>query len=96
VKSLGADRVIDYTSTSYSELLIKENNKMDFVMDFVGGKETEEDSLKVLKKSGKFVTAVGPVKYIGDSKLGWWGITKYLSYICFPALSNIPFFFIHL
>jgi len=82
VKSLGADRVIDYTSTSFVEALSKENgNKLDFVVDLVGGKEIEKDGIKVLKKSGTFLTIVGPVRYVGDKLLGWMGIAKLIMYV---------------
>lgn len=82
VESLGADEVIDYTTTSFVEVLSKENsNSPDFVVDFVGGKEIEKDSMKILKKSGTFITLVGPVRYLGDKHLGWMGIVKILMYI---------------
>jgi reticulon-4-interacting protein 1, mitochondrial len=61
---------------------------MDFVVDFVGGKEVEKDGMKVLKKSGKFVTAVGPVQYLGDEKLEWIGIAKLFFYICWRILHS--------
>jgi NADPH:quinone reductase-like Zn-dependent oxidoreductase len=82
VESLGADEVIDYTSTSFVEALSKENdNKLDFVVDLVGGKEIEKGSMKVLKRSGTFITIVGPVRYVGDKLLGWMGIAKLIMYI---------------
>ena len=82
VESLGAHKVVDYTSTSFVEALSKENgNKIDFVVDLVGGKEIEKDSMKVLKRSGQFRTIVGPVRYVGDKRLGWMGIAKLLIYI---------------
>ena len=82
VESLGAHKVIDYTSTSFVDSLSKGNgNKLDFVVDLVGGKEIEKDSIKVLKRSGAFITIVGPVRYVGDKHLGWMGIAKLLIYI---------------
>ena len=81
VKLLGADEVIDYQSSSFSNVLRNKSQKSDIVLDCVGGKDVEAQSMKVLKKTGKFKTIVGPVKYIGDQRLGWFGITKMFSYI---------------
>ena len=74
-KSLGADEVIDYTSTSFVEAL-SNTTKLDLVVDLVGGKEIERNAMKVLKKRGIFATVVGPVRYIGDTYLGWMGLVK--------------------
>ncbi|PCI24254.1 hypothetical protein COB57_05375 [Candidatus Peregrinibacteria bacterium] len=88
VKSIGANRVIDYHSTSFAETLKKENNQMDYVIDFVGGKEIEHDAFSILKPRGSFVTAVGPIQYLGDKKLGWSGIIKLLLYITTRIFSS--------
>jgi NADPH:quinone reductase-like Zn-dependent oxidoreductase len=79
-KSLGADEVIDYTSISFAEAL-EAREKLDLVVDMVGGKEIENDAMSVLKKEGSFTTVVGPVQYIGDTHLGWVKISKIFSYI---------------
>jgi|GEM_PF-1522803 len=71
VKANGADYVIDYTKDKYVEKLISQDKKMDLVFDLVGGKELENDSIKVLQKKGKFLTVCGPEKYIGSKKLSW-------------------------
>ena len=90
VESLGADEVLDYTCTSFVEALTKENGrKVDFIVDLVGGKDIENDSMKVLKKSGQFKTIVGPVRYIGDKHLGWLGITKMITYISWRMFSSL-------
>jgi len=51
VKSLGAERVIDYKKENYSE----RNEKFDIVFDAVG-KTTKAKAKKVLNAEGKFVT----------------------------------------
>ncbi|SFB52035.1 NADPH:quinone reductase [Cohnella sp. OV330] len=51
VKSLGADQVIDYTTTRFEDVV----KEADLVVDSVGG-ETETRSWSVLKKGGIFVS----------------------------------------
>ncbi|CAG8771627.1 8692_t:CDS:1, partial [Ambispora leptoticha] len=63
VKSLGADRVIDYNTTpDFTQALLqeKEQESFDVVLDCVGGDEYYQKSIPLLKKSGVFSTAVGP------------------------------------
>jgi len=76
VKSLGADQVIDYTKSNFKDFYSDRNEQVDIVFDCVGGLEIEEDAFAVLKKTGRFITLVGPVKYIGDRKLSWLEITR--------------------
>ncbi|MDG0795118.1 NADP-dependent oxidoreductase [Cohnella ginsengisoli] len=51
VKSLGADQVIDYTTTNFEDVA----KEVDLVVDSVGG-ETETRSWAVLRKGGIFVS----------------------------------------
>jgi NADPH:quinone reductase-like Zn-dependent oxidoreductase len=51
VRSLGADEIIDYTKTDFSEAL----HDFDFVLDTVGG-DTYRKSFKVLKKGGTMIS----------------------------------------
>jgi len=81
VKALGADRIVDYTRGSYSDILSKNDMHVDYVFDSVGGKLLEKDALKVLSKSGKYITVCGPVKYIGERKLSWIETFEMFSYI---------------
>jgi NADPH:quinone reductase-like Zn-dependent oxidoreductase len=53
VRSLGADKVIDYKSEDFSTKL----SNYDVVLDTIGG-ETQKKSLKVLKKGGVLVTTL--------------------------------------
>lgn len=58
VKSLGADEVIDRTTTNFKEVV----KDVDVVIDVIGG-QTQEDSWEVLKKGGFLVaTALPPAK----------------------------------
>lgn len=54
VKSLGADHVIDYTTTQFDQVL----NDFDLVFDMMGG-DILNKSFKVLKKGGKVVSIKG-------------------------------------
>ncbi len=87
VISLGADRVIDYTKGSFENQV--EGEKFDRVIDCIGGKDTEAQAIKVLKKSGLFVTLCGPDKYIGETRNGKWGLIKMLSYISLRAFTSM-------
>ena len=56
VRSLGAETVIDYTSTPLEQVL----HDIDLVLDTVGG-ETHERPWKVLKRGGILVSITGPL-----------------------------------
>ncbi|MCM4167630.1 Zinc-type alcohol dehydrogenase-like protein [Arenibacter antarcticus] len=55
VKSLGADRVIDYKTEDYKEVA----NNLDIVFDTLGGDYTF-DAFGIIKEGGKVTTLVGP------------------------------------
>ena len=55
VKSLGADEVIDYTTTRFEDVV----KDVDVVVDLIGG-ETQQRSYAVLKKGGFLVAASQP------------------------------------
>jgi NADPH:quinone reductase-like Zn-dependent oxidoreductase len=57
LKSFGVDEVIDYTKYKLTEKI----NNVDAVLDAVGSGEVQEESFKVLKSRGKYVSiTAGP------------------------------------
>lgn len=56
VKSLGADTVIDYKTTDFTQVA----KEMDLVLVFVGG-NTQEKSYEVIKEGGRLVSTTGPI-----------------------------------
>lgn len=54
LKELGADQVIDYHTTDFSEVL----TDIDLVFDTMGG-DIQADSFKVLKSDGRLISIVG-------------------------------------
>jgi len=87
VRSLGAENIIDYTRAPFEKQV--EGRPFDRVIDCVGGKDTEAQALKILKKNGRFVTLCGPHKYIGDTNVGKWGMTKMMTYVAWKALLSM-------
>ena len=81
VLSLGAERIIDYRSEYFPDVLNNEGISCDLVFDIVGGKALEQDAYKVLQPNGKFMTVCGPVQYIGDRKLSWGETIRMFTYI---------------
>ena len=65
VKSLGADKVIDYTSQNY----LDEGDVFDVVYDTLGSNYTL-DSFKVLKNGGRVVSIAGTVDSITAEQFG--------------------------
>ncbi len=63
VKSLGADRVIDYKSEDYVEVIRQQTNRtgVDLVLDTIGG-NTIQQSPQVIKPFGRLVTIVDITK----------------------------------
>jgi NADPH:quinone reductase-like Zn-dependent oxidoreductase len=92
VRGLGADDVFDYTKGSLTELLEKSKlPKFDRVFDVVGGHDIEEEAYQsLLVTNGRFVTAVGPYKFVGDSVMSYWAQFKWIYHILLsPPLFNI-------
>ena len=81
VRNFGADEVVNYTKEDFGDVAVANNEKYDAVFDCVGGRDIEESSFKVLKKSGVFETVVGPLQYIGERKLSWPAFIKVVLYI---------------
>src|SRR5262245_19893074 len=65
VRSLGAERVMDYRRDRYEESL----TGMDVVLDTVGG-DTQQRSLRVLKPDGILVSVVSPVPEATQKRYG--------------------------
>jgi NADPH:quinone reductase-like Zn-dependent oxidoreductase len=61
LRQLGADEVIDYTSTRFEEVV----SGVDAVLDIVGG-DIQRRSLRVLKPDGVLVTIGGPLSPVSD------------------------------
>jgi NADPH:quinone reductase len=72
VRSLGADRIIDYKSEDYVEVIIRETsgNGVEFVFDTIGGDTIEKSSL-VLCEFGRLATIVDVSQ--PQSLLAHWG-----------------------
>ncbi|KAG1472927.1 hypothetical protein G6F56_001254 [Rhizopus delemar] len=71
VKSLGADRVIDYKNEEqYYKFLENRKGSFDFVFDCVGGDAYYEQLNPLLSKKGVYSTAVGPVEHFGSEPVG--------------------------
>ncbi|WP_170410413.1 NAD(P)-dependent alcohol dehydrogenase [Ruegeria atlantica] len=66
VRALGADHTIDYTVADFGS---QGKNTYDRVFDMVGGRDIEAAAHRVLKRKGRFITIVGPVRHIGERKL---------------------------
>jgi NADPH:quinone reductase-like Zn-dependent oxidoreductase len=54
---------------------------MDIVIDCVGGRDTERQTVRILKKTGRFVTLCGPEKYIGERRMSKGAIAAMLGYV---------------
>ncbi|KAI8876905.1 GroES-like protein [Backusella circina FSU 941] len=77
VKSLGTDRVVDYTQNGSIDALVKEEaGTFDLVFDCVGGEAYYKQLTPLLKKKGVFSTAVGDVEHFGSNTVK---ITELLS-----------------
>ncbi len=79
VTALGADRVVDYTKSSLADEL--EGETVDRVFDTVGGLDIEHEAMRVLKRSGAFLTVCGPQKYPGQRRLGFGEWLRMVGYL---------------
>jgi NADPH:quinone reductase-like Zn-dependent oxidoreductase len=79
VLSLGAEKVIDYTQGSFDDQI--GGGQMDIVIDCIGGRDVEARGMRILKKTGRFVTLCGPEKYVGDRRIGKIGVGAMLAYV---------------
>ena len=64
VKSLGADQVVDYTSSTFLECMSA--NSCDVIVDCVGGDDYWQAFKGSLAKDGVYVTTVGNKRYLAD------------------------------
>ena len=89
VKSIGADKVFDYTKQDFSKELAENNEQVDVVLDCVGGFDLEDKSMPIIKSTGAFVTisAGGGNLTMGNvAKTGWRLMkNKTLSYFNYPS-----------
>ena len=83
VQWLGADDMIDYTKENFEDF-----TEFDLVIDCVGGTEIETQAYRALKPSGRFVTIVGPVQYVGERKLSWVEISRMIAHVVIRQVSS--------
>ncbi len=82
----GANEVVDYSKNNFADLTVKNNQFYDCIFDFVGGMDAEKSGFRSLKKSGKYITVTGPLRFIGEKKLSWIQLGKVFSHIIFKSV----------
>ena len=85
VRSIGADKVIDYTQEDFT---LKEE-KYDLIFDAVA-KRSFSDCKPILKSNGRFVTTAFSLGLVLKGKLGR-GDKKIISYVANPTKSDLIF-----
>jgi NADPH:quinone reductase-like Zn-dependent oxidoreductase len=85
VRHNGADAVIDYTDVDSGD---SGANSFDIVFDTIGGLDTERSAARVLSRDGRFVTIVGPRRYIGEKKLSWFAFSKVVGHIAWRFVAS--------
>lgn len=79
----GADAVIDYAQECFGDL---DAETFDVVFDTVGGLEIEQNAYRILKNTGRFITVVGPVQYVGEEQLSWIRWVSAISHVLLRTL----------
>jgi NADPH:quinone reductase-like Zn-dependent oxidoreductase len=86
---LGCSEVIPYDGPPWDDVLLGSGrSRCDAVLDLVGGEDVERAGRRVLGRQGRFVTVVGPVRFIGDRPLGWFGILTVVGRVAIRMLRS--------
>ena len=86
---LGCAIVFDYKAEPWARILSANAGKrVDGVLDLVGGRDIEEAGRRVITTDRRFVTVVGPERFIGDRALGWTGVLSVLLRVGFRIISS--------
>lgn len=88
VRSMGASRVFDYALAPFADQIEALEQRVDCVFDFVGGKPIERQAMRILERDGHFVTPVGPMQYVGETKLGLVALLRQFGYIGWRTISS--------
>lgn len=77
----GADDVVDYTRQNFAQIAGSAGIKYDSVIDCIGGRDIERDGVRALHASGRYITVVGPMQYIGERKLSWYELSGVFAHV---------------
>jgi NADPH:quinone reductase-like Zn-dependent oxidoreductase len=87
---LGCSEVIPYDGPPWENVLLRSgHSRCDAVLDLVGGEDVERAGRRVLGRRGRFVTVVGPVRFIGDRPLGWTGLLIVLARVAARMIGSL-------
>jgi len=86
---LGCSLVIDYHGDPWDRTLrSRGEERIDRVLDVVGGRDNEEAGRRMLGTDGIFVTVVGPERFIGDRALSWVEVLAVLAHVGYRIVSS--------
>ncbi|CAO0790361.1 unnamed protein product [Mucor circinelloides] len=97
IKSLGADRAVDYKDkAAYESFITEEKGTFDVVLDCVGGEDYFNQLDPLLKKGGVYSTAVGPMEHAGSEYIGITQFASMVSKLIYKKLfGRHAYYFIH-
>jgi NADPH:quinone reductase-like Zn-dependent oxidoreductase len=85
---LGCSLVLEHDGEPWDRTLLARGERIDRVLDLVGGRDIEEAGRRLLGADGIFVTVVGPERFIGDHALGWAGVLAVLARVGYHIISS--------